>query len=553
MGLSLVACADDSADKSADVIYSNGHIIPMTGKDQRVEAVAVKEGKIMAVGNLAEIQKFKGKRTQLVDLAGKTMTPGFIDAHGHFAQYIPLINATSLYPSPMGTTDKIADIQAALKNYFAQPDLSKEKLHLAYGYDDAELAERRHPTRWELDEVTQGYGICAMHISGHLATCNSQGLEMIGYNKSSDNPDGGILRRDAKGALTGTIEESATYAIFPHLTVSGPAEATENLLKVQTLYNSYGITTAQEGLAMLQTVQLMKALADNGAVNMDITLYAKWLDLDEAMKVMPMGEYHNGVKLAGVKMVGDGSPQGKTAYLSTPYFEVPHNHAYSYHGYPVIEQADMDMWVDKAYSVGAQVLSHTNGDASTDILLNAIEKANKKYGLEDRRPVAIHAQTVRLDQVQRMKQAGIMPSFFPAHTYFWGDFHRDSVLGPWRASNISPTGWANEYDLPFTIHMDAPVLFPDMMRNMWTAVNRVTRSGQTLGENHKISPYQALEAITVNSAYQHFEEASKGSIEVGKRADLVILDRNPLTVPPMEIKDIQVLETIKDGNSIYKK
>lgn len=167
--------------------------------------------------------------------------------------------------------------------------------------------------------------------------------------------------------------------------------------------------------------------------------------------------------------------------------------------------------------------------------------------------MVIHAQTTRLDQIKRMKENRMIPSFFPAHTYFWGDWHRDSVLGPWRASNISPMGWANSNELMFTIHMDAPVLFPDMMTNMWTAVNRVTRTGKTLGEHHKISPYQALEAITINSAYQNFEENEKGTIELGKRADLVLLDKDPLDIDPMSIKDVQVLETLKDGVSIYKK
>ncbi len=538
---------------SADTIYYNGEIIPMIGEDQQAEALAIKEGKILAIGNFNSMQSFKGKSTQLINLEGKTITPGFIDAHGHFAQYIPIINMPSVYPSPIGTSDNINAIQKKIRNYLAQPEVNKDRLQFTYGYDDAQLAEKRHPTRWELDKVTDGVKLCAVHISGHLASCNSAALKLLNYNKDSENPAGGVIRRDNKGELTGILEESAIYPIFAHLDIDSQEQAVTNAKQVQKMFNSYGVTTAQEGLAMGPTLKMLKNLADAGALTMDLQVYAKWLDLDSAMKLLTLGEYHNGLKLAGVKLVGDGSPQGKTAYLTTPYFEVPENQPFHYHGYPVLTQAEMDKFVDKAYIAEAQILSHSNGDASMDILLNAIEKANLKYGLADRRTVAIHAQTMRLDQVKRMKSLNMIPSFFPAHTYFWGDYHRDSVLGPWRASNISPTGWANEHELRFTIHMDAPVLFPDMMRNMWSAVNRVTRSGKTLGKNHKITAYQALEAITINAAYQGFEEHSKGSLEVGKRADLVILDKNPLKVPSMKIKDIEVIETIKDGQSIYQR
>ncbi|SKA67045.1 Predicted amidohydrolase YtcJ [Enterovibrio nigricans DSM 22720] len=391
-----------------------------------------------------------------------------------------------------------------------------------------------------------------MHVSGHLASCNTQGLAFIGYDANTPNPDGGVIRRDASGDMTGVLEESAIYAILGALPTETKEDAIRKFLKVQDMFASYGVTTTQEGLATLPAINAMKTMADNDLMKIDLLAYAKWVDLDEAVKIMPMKSTTNGFTLAGVKLVGDGSPQGKTAYLSSPYYEPPHSHAYDYHGYPVLTQEEMNHWVDKAYAMNAQVLSHSNGDASADILLNAVERADEIHGKEDRRTVVIHAQTTRLDQVKRMKENVMIPSFFPAHTYFWGDWHKESVLGPWRASNISPMGWANSNDLMFTIHMDAPVLFPDMMTNMWTAVNRVTRSGETLGEHHKISPYQALEAITINSAYQNFEEASKGTIEVGKRADLVVLDANPLDVDPMTIKDIAVLETIKDGETVFK-
>ncbi|WP_418115008.1 amidohydrolase [Vibrio scophthalmi] len=544
--------ASSFAVASPDLILTNGDIITVSEEQHRVEAIAIKDGKIHAIGSNADVLKYQTDTTQIRDLHGKTVTPGFIDAHGHFAQYIPLIESEFLYPTPMGSVNSIDDIKQTMQRYFAQPELDDSIMHVAFGYDDAELTEKRHPTKQELDAFTQGYNFCAVHISGHLASCNSNGLAFIGFSDDTPNPNGGVIRRDANGEMTGVLEESAIYPILGHLPAITEEDAIRKFSKVQDMFASYGVTTAQEGLATLPTIKIMKNMAENELLKIDMLAYAKWVDLAAAIEILPMKATINGFTLAGVKLVGDGSPQGKTAYLSSPYYEPPHSHAYDYHGYPVLTQKEMNQWVDIAYQANAQILSHSNGDASADILLNAVEKADSKYGKEDRRTVVIHAQTTRLDQVKRMKQNDMIPSFFPAHTYFWGDYHRDSVLGPWRASNISPMGWANSVELPFTIHMDAPVLFPDMMTNMWSAVNRVTRSGDTLGEHHRISAYQALESITKIAAYQNFEEQEKGTIEVGKRADLVILDRNPLEVVPQDIKDVRVLETIKDGKTIYQ-
>ena len=547
-----LALMSNLAFAAPDLILTNGNIITVTGENDRAQAVAIKDGNIVNVGSTQQVLKAKGDKTEIRDLKGKTVTPGFIDAHGHFAQYIPLIENEFLYPAPMGDIGSIDDIKTKMSKYFARTDLDKEILHVAFGYDDAELKEKRHPTNKDLDEFSRDYSFCVVHVSGHLASCNSRGLAFIGYDHDSQNPDGGVIRRDSNGNMTGVLEESAIYAILGNLPEETVDDAIRKFVKVQDMFASYGVTTAQEGLATLPALHAMKKMADNNLMKIDLLAYAKWVDLDEAIELLPMKSTINGLTLAGVKMVGDGSPQGKTAYLSTPYYEPPHSHAYDYHGYPVLSQEEMYHWVEKAYELDAQILSHSNGDASADILLNAIEHADARFGKADRRSVVIHAQTTRLDQIKRMKENNMIPSFFPAHTYFWGDYHRDSVLGPWRASNISPMGWANSNDLPFTIHMDAPVLFPDMMTNMWTAVNRVTRSGKTLGEQHRISPYQALESITSTAAYQNFEENKKGTIEPGKLADLVILDSNPLSVDPMEIRNIKVLETIKEGQTIYQ-
>ena len=182
----------------------------------------------------------------------------------------------------------------------------------------------------------------------------------------------------------------------------------------------------------------------------------------------------------------------------------------------------------------------------------AVRKATEKYGEADRRTVLIHGQTVREDQLDEMKKLGIFPALFPAHTFYWGDWHREVTLGPERAARISPTRSALNRGMKVTIHTDSPVVLPHATRTMWSAVNRRTRSGFVLGQDQCLTPLEALKALTIWSAYQHFEEEQKGSIEVGKLADFAILSDNPLTVDPATIRDIEVLETIKEGKTVYK-
>jgi predicted amidohydrolase YtcJ len=204
-----------------------------------------------------------------------------------------------------------------------------------------------------------------------------------------------------------------------------------------------------------------------------------------------------------------------------------------------------------AYENEWQLLVHTNGDAAIDQLIRLVSTIKAERDVGDHRTVMIHGQFTRQDQIAKLKEAGIFPALYPMHTFYWGDWHRDSVAGEARANNISPTGWMIDEGMRFSIHSDAPVTFPNSMRILDSAVNRVTRTGKVLGQQHRLSPLDALKTMTIHGAYQHFEESIKGSIEVGKQADFVVLDQDPLTIPPGEIKDIQILQTINDDQLIY--
>ena len=315
------------------------------------------------------------------------------------------------------------------------------------------------------------------------------------------------------------------------------------------VYAQNGITTVQDGAASPAVVELLKAADRAGFVDLDVLVYPMGqIDGMIAEQDHEFGDYRNRVRVNGVKLMLDGSPQGKTAFISKPYFKPPDGQDSSYRGYPAIPQARIDELISYYLENRIPVLAHANGDAAADMLIEAVRKANPS---NDHRTVMIHAQTIREDQLSLMKELGMIPSYFSAHSFFWGDWHRDSVFGLARASRISPTASTVQRNMVFTIHNDAPIVPPNMLRLLWATTNRITRSGKVLGPDQRISAYQALLAITRYAAYQHFEEREKGTLEVGKLADFVVLDRDPLSIPREELLDLQVEMTFSRGKLVF--
>jgi predicted amidohydrolase YtcJ len=542
----------------AGAIYTGGTIVTVNELQPQVEALAVRGGRIVAAGYRDEVMKLKGAKTRMVDLGGRTLVPGFVDPHGHvFNTGIQAISA-NLLPRPDGNVNGIAELQAALKAWSAQNEKLTKKYGwiVGFGYDDAQLKEQRHPTRDDLDKVSRELPVVIVHQSGHLASMNSKALELVGINAATKDPQGGLIRRKSGGQEPdGVLEEAAFFGpFFTLLSKLGP-DANKALFRAGVdLYKSFGYTTAQEGRASAGSVSTMSAVAKAGGLDIDVVAYPD-IAVDPGIIKAPLlsRSYAQRFRIGGAKVTLDGSPQGKTAWLTKPYFKAPEGQAAEYRGYAQFKDEQVNGFVDLAFKNGWQLLAHVNGDAAADQFIAAVRLARKKHGMADIRPVAIHAQTARLDQVEAFKELGVIPSFFPMHTFYWGDWHRDSVLGSERAVNISPTGWALERGMIFTSHHDAPVAMPDPMRVLSATVTRVTRSGQVLGPEHRTSPLVALKAHTLWSAYQHFEEKAKGSLEVGKLADFAVLDGNPLTIDPMKIADIKVVETIKEGKTVYRR
>lgn len=535
-------------------IYFDGTIITINDKEPIVEAVLVENGKIVKVGLKEEILKEKDENTELINLEGKTMLPGFIDSHSHIvavAQTLMIVNLSEANSKE----EFIEMLKESLKN---NPPKEGEWL-IGFGYDNTRYENQEHPTKFDLDLVSKEIPIFISHASGHIATTNSKALEILGYvGESYDVPEGGVVRTvEGSNEPNGVLEENA--CLSPEKRSCIPAPKMETLIncikKAQEIYASYGLTTAQDASIDEGLNQLLNFAAEKNQLIIDIVGQAIQSTTLKLLKNegTPERQYFNHYKLLGGKTWLDGSPQGKTAWLTEPYYEVPEGESKDYCGYPTQEDDIVIEYFKSLIENNIQVNVHCNGDEASDQFIRCYKKAleiteNKK----DLRPVMVHCQTVREDQLDEMKAIGIIPTFFLDHIWYWGDYHYESVLGPKRANRISPAKSALKRGMNFTLHQDSPVKMPNQILALHNAVNRETQSGRILGEDQRLTVMEALKALTINAAYQYFEENEKGSIEVGKVADFVILDNNPLKVNSSEIKDIKVLETIKEGNTIYK-
>ncbi len=557
LALSSISCTSVATSPTkpfADTIYVGGDIVTVNDSAPSAEALAIKNGRILAVGKESDLMALRDDSTKIVDLDGMTMIPGFIDGHGHvFNTGVQALSA-NLLAAPDGNVDSIASLQEELRSWVAKPENSKHGIILGFGYDDSQLKEQRHPTRQELDEVSKDLPVLIIHQSGHLATLNSKALELAGFTTESIDPDGGKIRRESDGKTpNGVLEETAFFGTLLPLFAKLNAKENEVIFKAgMDLYASFGYTTAQEGRASISAVKTMYDLAQRENLPIDVAAYP---DIQVAQEVIAppyySSEYSNGFRVAGAKLNLDGSPQGKTAWLTEPYLVPPVGQEKGYKGYPSMSNERAAEFIELAQRNGWQLLTHVNGDAAIDQLLNGIEASEAKHGIPDRGFIAIHAQTARKDQVERFKRLGVFPSFFPMHTFYWGDWHMNSVLGKVRAENISPTGWARDLGMIYTSHHDSPVALPNSMRVYSATVNRVSRTGHVLGPKQRVSALDGLKAQTLWAATQYKEEKNKGSLEVGKLADLVILSENPLTVKLETLADIKVLETIKEGQTVY--
>jgi predicted amidohydrolase YtcJ len=556
IGALLLAGCDQAPIAAADTIYVGGDIITVVDTQPSVEALAVKDGKILAAGMRADIEKaHKGAATKLVDLGGQTLLPGFLDAHSHYINSLQVANQAKLYAPPAGPGKDVESIIAALQQFADERKIPKGEMIVGYGYDDNVMPSGQLLNRDDLDQAFPDNPVRVDHVSMHGAVLNSLALEKYGISAATETPPGGIIvRKPGTSEPYGLIMETAFLPVVEKVEPMTKEQEIEWTTAGQMLYAEAGVTTAQEGATHLAQLQTMKRATEAGANVIDVIAYAFITDMDNILREFPVsewGKYNKRLKIGGVKITIDGSPQGKTAFFSEPYLTGGPGGEQNWSGELTFPQGMVNRMVKKVYDLGVPLNLHANGDGAIDAFFKAHEFAAAGDLTRDRHVTMIHAQFTRKDQIPKYVEYKVRPSFYTLHTYYFAEAHIAN-RGREQAMYISPMRDAIDAGLHPTNHTDFVVAPLDQMFMLWSAVNRISRAGAEIGPDQRITPLEGLKAMTIWVAEQYGEQASKGSLEAGKLADLVILNQNPLKVDPMKIKDIKVIETIKEGKTIYK-
>ncbi len=537
---------------STQTLYRGGPILTMDDTRPEAEAVLTEGERIVAVGNETELRQRLAPGAAEVDLRGRTMLPAFIDPHGHFPDpgFIRLFRV-DLAPPPRGDC---TDIETALARLAARAAQTPEgDWVMGVLFDNTSVAERRMPTLAELDRVSTVHPVWVLHASGHNGVGNSLALETRGIGPDTLAPPGGRFARDPEtGTLTGLVEGlSAMGSLGDTDFLIDRPRFWQGFAACRDEYLAHGVTFAQNAWAtrtMLDHFNSLEAGTDPG---IDLMLLPSG-EQEPALSQGPgaiawrAGKYFT---LGPRKLFTDGAFQLQTAWLSAPYYR-PSDPAAPC-GMPYARPEALSADVARLHGMGFQIHCHCNGDAGTDMFLDAVEAALAGHPRADHRHTVIHGQVLRDDQLARMARLGVTVSFFSAHIHYWGDRHFDTFLGPDRARRISPAASAARHGVRFTLHNDASVTPTRPLHLAHCAANRKTASGRVLGEEERISAMAALRAQTIDAAWQVFQERERGSIEPGKQADFAVLDGNPLTCPEA-LADLSVLRTVRRGKTVFE-
>ena len=508
-------------------IWYNAELVALDDAGTTASAVSWRRGVIEAIGNDSEVLANKRWYTRVRDMQQQIVFPGLIDVHSHFPAVGVEEITVDIASPPLGTVESLEQLYERIAAAANQSE--EEEWVIGFNYDQSSLREGQHPTLVEIDRIAPEHPVYVYHSSGHMGVANSAGLKKLGVSPA-DNP-------------TGLLQEAAAPSMGRLLSDIGLVKQWKIYLAARQSYLAAGITTVNSGAA---SSALTKGLRLASAVGLNpLRVVVNSLVQDD----LPGFRFDSDIYTSGAtKVIVDGSPQGFTALLSQRFYNPPN--LLHVHGKQLVSAKDLNALVQRHADAGLQLALHGNGDAAIDLILDAIEAAGLD-STKDHRSIVIHAQTARRDQVARMARLGVVPSFFVSHVYYWGDWHSERVLGPEKAQHISPTGWAKEEGLRFSLHTDSPVTPVNLFAVLQYAAERRSFSGRSLGPEHRLDVASALRAVTLDAAWQHFLEDKVGSIEVGKFADLIVLSRNPLEVPSSELTTIKVLTTVIDGEVEY--
>ena len=535
-----------------DLILTADTVLTVDANDTVAQAVAVTDGIISAVGSAADILATAGPGTEVLELSGKTVVPGFVDPHSHVGIGAPYVKHAAIHPPPVGDCRTADDVIAKMRSVAEDRALREGDWLLGWGYFPDQMSDKGEGLdKRRLDQEFPGLRTALIHVSGHGGVAGSRVLAEVGVSGSSESPEGGVIvRHPGTSEPTGELWETAW---LPVITLLPPLDGDDYRAMCRE-YARWGWTTAQDGALHLGQVRDIQGFADEEPLPIDIMGLVLFTDFAEALQAddIPFGQWgRGGYKHQGLKLILDGSPQGRTAFMSQPYIGDGPNGEKEWLGTPVLTQQQTDDLVAAAFKGGVQVFAHTNGDGAVDRLVSAVRSARDKGLSGPGRTVAVHSQIMRRDQLNDYVELGIEPSFFTIHAYLFGDVHIKN-FGQERAFGMSPMRSALDLGLRPTNHHDYPITPLPATNMLWSATTRRSVGGVVLGEGERVSAMESLRAVTTNSAYEHCEEATRGSIEVGKLGDLVVLDANPLEVESEALRDLTVERTIKRGKTVFE-
>jgi predicted amidohydrolase YtcJ len=542
-----VAAAQEPA-----TLWHGGTILTMDGEvPQTVAAVVEREGRIVFAGPEREARRIAGRGAAERDLGGKTMLPGFVDAHSHFSMLMQVATGIDFDDPALGVQD-VPSLLAALKAGVAQRKLRPGSWVIGWNYNDTKLAEKRHVTSAELDAALPGYKVALIHFTGHGLVANGAALELGGVTDSTPNPVGGLILRDKAGKPTGALFETAMNLVAAKIPQPTPEQRLAALDAAQRYYTSRGYTHAQDGATQLPEMDFLRSPAAAGRIKIDLALLPSFAGLDLVLerKDLEFGRYQGHVKLQGIKFALDGSPQARTAFFTRDYANGSPEGHHPWHGQPIVSWEQFEGGIRAVHARGWQLFVHGNGDAAIDMAIRGFDALGIKAA-DDRRPVVIHSQFQRPDQLAAYARIGVGPAYFSNHTYYFADIHRSNF--PKEVVDfISPFRSAMRAGLHPSNHSDAPVTRLEPMTQLWSSMARQSLTGVVSGPGQRLGAWQGLQMLTTGPAWQVFEENRKGRIKPGLLADFVVLDRNPLRTPVDKIRAIRVLETVKEGETVWR-
>ncbi len=541
--------------RPASVIYHGGDILTMDGpQPSYAEAVVTQGEKIVFVGRKDAAMGKYGSNARLIDLKGNTMLPGFLDPHSHFMSALRMVNQVNVAAPPMGTATSIPQIIEKLKGYQEEKHVPEDGWIIGWGYDQDLIEEKRHITKKDLDAAFPKRKVMLIHISMHGAVLNSQALKWAGIDENTQTPAGGVIARmPGSNEPAGLLMEMAYVPVFAKLPQPSEPEMLDLTKPAQMMYASNGYTQAIEGFSHAEDLDFLMKAAEQERLFLDILALPGFTEMDKwfGNPRYRFGEYHNHLKLQACKITIDGSPQGKTALVSHPYHGGGPAGQKNWKGESSITQEQLDAITKKIFDAKIPLHVHANGDGAIDMMIKTIEHAGIS-AKDDRRTVIVHSQFQRPEHLPKYVELGLTPSYFTLHTFYWGDVHIRNI-GKEAAFFISPMKAAREAGLVMSNHTDFNVTPLNPFWVIWSAMARESRSGKIIGPDQRVDAYTALQALTTGPAYQVFEEDRKGRIREGMLADFVVIKHNPLKQKLSDIRNNEVLATIKEGKVVYKK